>query len=165
MSTTVPVKSDPSIVNFQTTAMVRDACLCLHVQRAARVLARRFDRAFKPLGLTHGQFSLLMSLNRPEGAMAAAMGVPPATVGSVAELLGMDRTTVTAVAKTLTRRGLMTVVSDSGDRRERRMRLTATGMRLLAEAMPIWAREHGALKDAVKDPEGLRAGLAALLQE
>ena len=45
---------------------VRDACLCLHVQRAARALARRFDEVFRPLDLTNGQFSLLMSLNRPE---------------------------------------------------------------------------------------------------
>jgi len=45
---------------------VRDTCLCLHLQRAARAVARRFDEALRPLGLTSGQFSLLMSLNRPE---------------------------------------------------------------------------------------------------
>src|SRR5580700_4599285 len=28
---------------YETTQMVRDCCLCLHVQRAARALARRFD--------------------------------------------------------------------------------------------------------------------------
>jgi hypothetical protein len=27
---------------------------------------RRFDEALRPLGLTNGQFSLLMALNRPE---------------------------------------------------------------------------------------------------
>src|SRR3978361_166261 len=52
-------------IPFETTLLVRDTCLCLHVQRAARVLARRFDEALKPVGLTNGQFSLLMSLNRP----------------------------------------------------------------------------------------------------
>jgi hypothetical protein len=49
---------------YETTLLVRDCCLCLHVQRAARALARRFDDAFRPLDLTNGQFSLLMSLNR-----------------------------------------------------------------------------------------------------
>ena len=58
-------------IPFETTLLVRDSCLCLHVQRAARALARRFDEALRPLGLTNGQFSLMMSLNRPE---PAAMG-------------------------------------------------------------------------------------------
>jgi hypothetical protein len=62
-------------VPFSTTLLVRDNCLCLHVQRAARALARRFDDALRPVGLTNGQFSLLMSLNRPD-----APGVPRATV-------------------------------------------------------------------------------------
>ena len=64
-------------VPYETTARVRDTCLCLAAQRAARALARRFDHAFRPLGLTSGQFSLLMSLNRPA----------PASMGSIAELL------------------------------------------------------------------------------
>src|ERR1700734_2453860 len=93
---------------FETTLLVRDACLCLHTQRAARALARRFDEAFRPLGLTSGQFSLLMSLNRP----------PPAPgIGAVAALLGVDRTTLTAALKPLERRGLVTVAADPADRR------------------------------------------------
>jgi len=49
---------------FETTLMIKDCCLCLHVQRAARALARRFDEELRPFELTNGQFSLLMSLNR-----------------------------------------------------------------------------------------------------
>src|SRR5215475_7422678 len=84
-------------VPYETTLLVRDACLCLHVQRAARALARRFDEALRPLGLTNGQFSLMMSLNRPE----------PPSMGSVATLLAMDRTTLTAALKPLERRRLV----------------------------------------------------------
>src|SRR3954451_23343773 len=98
--------SKPPGIPYEMTLLVRDACLCLHVQRAARALARRFDQALKPLGLTNGQFSLLMSLNRPE---------PPA-MGPVAELLAMDRTTLTAALKPLQRRGLLEVQIDPGDR-------------------------------------------------
>src|SRR5919199_1291024 len=122
-------------VSFETTLEVRDTCLCLHVQRAARALARRFDEALRPLGLTHGQFSLLMSLNRPE----------PPTIGSVSALLGMDRTTLTANLKPLERRGLATVVVDPSDRRGRRLILTTKGRTLLSDAMPIWRREHDAV--------------------
>src|SRR5487761_773621 len=84
---------------FTLTLHVRDNFLCLHVQRAARALARRFDDALRPLGLTQGQFSLLMSLNRPA----------PPRVGDVATLLAMDRTTLTANLKPLERRGLVKV--------------------------------------------------------
>src|ERR1041384_3045022 len=57
--------------SFAMTHAVRDTCLCLHAQRAARVLARRFDDALRPVGLTNGQFSLLHSLNRPVPARMA----------------------------------------------------------------------------------------------
>ena len=144
-------------VPFSTTLLVRDTCLCLHVQRAARVLARRFDRALEPVGLTNGQFSLLMSLNRPE-----MPGVPLATVGSVAELLGMDRTTVTAAARVLFRRGLLVVKADVEDRRTKVMKLTAEGKRVLAAAVPIWEREHGLLDAELGFADGLRRGLRRL---
>ncbi|MBA5760426.1 MarR family transcriptional regulator, partial [Escherichia coli] len=71
-----------------------------HMQRAARNLARIFDDALRPLDLTNGQFSLLMSLNRPK----------PAPMKSVASLLAMDRTTLTAALKPLERRGLVTII-------------------------------------------------------
>jgi DNA-binding MarR family transcriptional regulator len=128
-------------VPFSMTLLVRDTCLCLHVQRAARALARRFDRALKPVGLTNGQFSLLMSLNRPD-----MPGVPRATVGSVAELLGIDRTTLTAAARVLVRRNLMAVKAEPEDRRSKVLVLTPEGRRALAQAVPIWTREHEAVE-------------------
>jgi len=141
--------------------LVRDTCLCLHVQRAARVLARRFDEALRPAGLTNGQFSLMMSLNRPENF--ESMGIPPATMRSVAELLGMDRTTVTAAVKTLERRGLVAVRVDAKDRRGRLLSLTADGKQVLAGAVPIWTREHAALEHELKGDAGrLRRELAGL---
>jgi DNA-binding MarR family transcriptional regulator len=139
------------IVPFETTLHVKDTCLCLHVQRAARAIARRFDEALRPLEITNGQFSLLMSLNRPT----------PPNMGSVAALLAMDRTTLTAALKPLERRGLVETFADAEDRRSRRMRLTPEGERLLERALPIWTSTHGALDMAlgVDGPEQLRADL------
>jgi DNA-binding MarR family transcriptional regulator len=139
---------------FKTTLLVRDACLCLHVQRAARALARRFDDGLRPLGLTNGQFSLLMSLNRP---------VPPG-IGDLASLLSMDRTTLTAALKPLKRRGLVKVKADAEDRRGRRMLLTARGKTLLASAVPVWKRLHASLEKNMRDgePDHLRKLLRAL---
>jgi DNA-binding MarR family transcriptional regulator len=141
----------------EITQRVRDACLCLHTQRAARALARRFDEAFQPLGLTQGQFSLLMSLNRPE----------PPTIGRVAGFLAMDRTTLTANLKPLARRGLVAVAVDRKDKRSRRLKLTAAGHRLLKAAVPIWKRTHAEVERRLArgEPERLREDLRALGEE
>jgi DNA-binding MarR family transcriptional regulator len=140
-------------LSFETTLAVRDSCLCLHLQRAARAVARRFDTALRPLDLTNGQFSLLMALNRPE----------PATMRSVATLLAMDRTTLTAALKPLERRGLLTVAVDPVDRRSRQLSLTAAGRRLLSAALPIWRREHALLDRCIgRSPDSLRATLRQL---
>ncbi len=118
---------------WATTLYIKDHCLCLHAQRAARALSRRFDEAFRPLGITSGQFSLLNSLNRPE----------PPTIGAVASLLVMDR--------------------DEKDRRGRRAALTDVGRALLAAATPVWVAEHAAVEAGLgRDANALRAGLNAV---
>jgi DNA-binding MarR family transcriptional regulator len=145
--------SNPDAVPYETTCAVRDACLCLHLQRAARAVARRFDEALRPLDLTSGQFSLLMSLNRPE----------PPTIGSVAALLAMDRTTLTANLKPLARRGLVKASVDAADRRSRRLLLTAAGSALLAAAVPLWRRQHAAIDGGLgAEADRLRAELRRL---
>lgn len=136
------------------THEVRDACLCLHVQRAARALARRFDEVLRPLGITQGQFSLLISLNRPE----------PPTITSVANLLAMDRTTLTANLKPLQRRNLLKVAVDKEDKRSRRLSLTAAGRRLVAEAFPVWKQTHAETEKLLTGTtaDNLRGALRAL---
>jgi DNA-binding MarR family transcriptional regulator len=124
--------SSAKTLPYETTLMVKDRCLCLHVQRAARALARRFDEELRPFELTNGQFSLLMSLNRPE----------PPPMGPVASLLAMDRTTLTAALKPLERRGLVEIDQDRSDRRSRVLILTEKGRGLLARALPVWQRTH-----------------------
>ncbi|MGD0365936.1 MAG: MarR family winged helix-turn-helix transcriptional regulator [Acidobacteriaceae bacterium] len=140
--------------SFETTLRVRDSCLCLHLQRAARALARRFDDALRPVQLTNGQFSLLISLNRPN----------PPGMASVADLLGMDRTTLTAALKPLERRGLLKITPDPSDRRSRRLHLTPQGKTLLARAVPIWERTSRQVETLLGDsnPDALRRNLLAL---
>jgi DNA-binding MarR family transcriptional regulator len=146
MSKTVP---------FETTLEVRNCCLCLHAQRAARALARRFDEALRPVGLTNQQFSLLMALNQPE----------PPSMAPVARLLAMDRTTLTAALKPLEKRDLIAVESASKDRRSRRLRLTEAGHAVLLSALPIWRQTHAEIEAALpmfnmKELRALLLGLA-----
>jgi len=124
------------------------------MQRAARALARRFDEVLRPFELTNGQFSLLMSLNRPE----------PPPMGPVASLLAMDRTTLTAALKPLERRGLVKILRDQSDRRTRILKLTDNGKKLLASAFPVWQRTHDEVEQSIpdRDPDELRKSLLAL---
>jgi DNA-binding MarR family transcriptional regulator len=143
--------STTDALSRETTLHVRDHCLCLAAQRVARALARRFDTVFRPLGLTNGQFSMMMALNRPD----------PPSIGSLAQFLAMDRSTLTANLKPLEKRGLVKVSIDEADRRSRRLSLTGAGRRLLRKAVPIWARAHQEVDrrlgaDAARLRDGLR---------
>lgn len=146
--------SKSSELPFELTLHVRDHCLCMHVRRAARALARRYDEALRPAGLTNGQFSLMMSLNRP---------APPA-MGDVAALLAMDRATLTANLKPLERRGLVAMTVDGTDKRSRRLSLTKAGRNVLAAAVPIWKRAQAENESLVQDidPDRVRGVLRAL---
>ncbi|MBM1173063.1 MarR family winged helix-turn-helix transcriptional regulator [Microvirga arabica] len=148
--------SNEQAISYETTHLVRDTCLCLHAQRAARALSRRFDEALRPTGITSGQFSLLNALNRPK----------PPPIGPVAQLLAMDRTTLTAALKPLERDGLVTIARDPEDRRNRLLGLTDRGREVLAAAVPIWRDLHAAIEAGLPEvqPEALRGGLRALSQ-
>ena len=137
-----------------TAREVARTCLCLHVQRASRMVGRRYDQAFRPLGLTNGQFSILMALSRPQ----------PTGMAEVAEILGMDRTTLTAALKPLERRGLLQLGQNAEDRRARQITLTDAGRRLVSEAMPLWEQAQNELGELMPDAnlDRLRADLKTL---
>ena len=124
-----------------TARMVADSCVCLGIQRASRVIGRRFDEALRPVGLNNWQFSLLMSLHRAS----------PPSIGMIAEALATDRTTITANLKPLERRGLVEVRRDENDARTRRVLLTDAGRALLAEAMEHWRHVNDSI---TKELEG-----------
>src|SRR5215469_10460229 len=143
-------------LSWAATCHVRETCLCVRVQRAARALARYFDDALRPVGLTHGQYSLLVGLNQAE----------PPVMSEVASALAMDRTTLTANLKPLARRGLVRIAVDAKDKRSRRLIITTKGRATLKAAFPIWKAAHGGLDSAVGVTRvgRLRADLRAIAE-
>ena len=147
-------ETTPDLLPRDTVLTVRDTCLCLATQRAARRLARRFDTALRPFGLTNGQFSLMMALNQPE----------PPPMGRLAPFLGMEPSTLTAAVKPLARRGLLVVEADPDDLRSRRLRITPKGVALMRGAVAVWREAHAALEAELEvgTPGALRSGLAEI---
>ncbi|MBX9777555.1 MAG: MarR family winged helix-turn-helix transcriptional regulator [Xanthobacteraceae bacterium] len=105
-------------------------CVCLGIRKAARQVARRYDDAFRPLGITSGQFSILAALLREE----------PVALGALADTLGMDRTTLNRNLKPLEQGKLVATSATKDDRRVRGLSLTEKGHTLLDRAIPIWRR-------------------------
>ena len=85
----------------------------------------------------------------------------------VADLLAMDRTTLTANLKPLERRGLVDITPDPKDKRGRLLSLTKDGMALLVRAFPIWKETQNQLESLVADSNAqqLLADLISLSQE
>ena len=102
-------------------------CYCLAARRNARAVTRLYEKKLRPHGLRATQFSLLAGL--------ALKG--PTPMSELAELLGLERTTLTRSAALLEQSGWVATVR-SEDARERPLRLTRAGRRKLENAFPAW---------------------------
>ncbi len=115
-----------------------DSCLGMRVRRAARVVANHYDRHLKPAGLKGTQFTLLNTVFMN----------PAASIGQLAEILGLDRTTLNRNLKPLERQGLIN--SGSGkDPRTRTLTLTAEGTKILQNALPYWLEAQTGVMETV----------------
>jgi DNA-binding MarR family transcriptional regulator len=102
-------------------------CACFKVRKAARAITKLYEDVLRPSGLRATQFSLLMATR--------VMG--PVTVVRLAQVMVMDRTTLTRNLQILEKRGLI-MIKPGEDRREREVTLTAAGMEVLTKAVPLW---------------------------
>jgi len=121
-------------------------CLCIHLRRIARSVTQAYDDALAASGVKLTQFSLLRSVQRNE----------PAAIGTLAEELELDRTTLTRNLRPLERDGLLTTSASADDQRVTEVRLTARGRRTIAQALPAW---HKAQADMTKRMGTRRADL------
>jgi DNA-binding MarR family transcriptional regulator len=113
-----------------TASEIGQACVFLGVSKAARRLTRRYDEALRSCGLTSGQFSILTALLRDEAM----------PVGSLAEALGMDRTTLNRNLKPLEMQHFVATERTHRDARVRGLRLTEAGHARLGQALPLWRK-------------------------
>ncbi|GAA5064004.1 MarR family winged helix-turn-helix transcriptional regulator [Haladaptatus pallidirubidus] len=102
-------------------------CHCLAARRRAREITRLYEEKLRPHGLRATQFSVLAAL--------ALKG--PTPLGELADVLGLERTTLTRSANRLGDEGWV-ADAESEDARERRLRLTPAGREKVESAYPAW---------------------------
>ena len=113
-------------------------CTCAAVRKAARIVTQMFETALQPTGLKAGQVTLLAALSKQGGMPLTAL----------AEMLVMDRTTLTRNLKPMVRDGLIRIETKK-DQRVRLVGLTAKGRQKIAEATPLWAEAQSRLVDGL----------------
>jgi DNA-binding MarR family transcriptional regulator len=113
-------------------------CVCTSLRRATRAVTRLYDRELREVSLRSTQFTLLQALHL----------VGTITQGDLGSLLSLDSTTLTRSLQPLVDAGW--VNSERGeDRRERHLRLTASGERKFQDALPSWRRAQKQLQRTI----------------
>lgn len=126
-----------------------DEQLCFSLYAATIAINRAYKPVLDRLGITYPQFLVLQVLS------GAEEGVP---IGTIAERLALEPSTITPLAKRLEVAGLVTRLRNPADERQVRVRLTDKGR-------DCW-RETGCLAPMIVERTGIsRERLAALNAE
>src|SRR5438874_8299962 len=103
------------------------SCGSFNLRRTARAVTSFFDLAFQDCGIRSTQFTILVGLAKTQ----------PTPISALADLLAIDRTTLTRSLRLLKKEALLTV-SDRSTKRQRFLKLTSKGERLLKRSLPAW---------------------------
>src|SRR5205814_139227 len=114
-------------------------CLCLASRRAARTITRAFDRHLRPHGLRVTQFTLLTNLQLRG----------PTPIGELAEVLGLERTTLTRSLALLETERWIDIRADRDDARSRIVAIAPKGRAMVAQALPAWRKAQAAASAAI----------------
>lgn len=117
--------------------LLRMPCVCATLRRASRVVTQLYEEAYRPLGLTAPQYTVM--------AVLTAFG--EMTHSRLGELLATDATTLTRTLQLMRRRGWLSTATGK-DRRERLISLTPEGTALFEQAKPVWQQVQSRLQQA-----------------
>ncbi|HEX6553251.1 MAG TPA: MarR family winged helix-turn-helix transcriptional regulator [Ktedonobacteraceae bacterium] len=113
-------------------------CACATVRRTDRVLNQFYDEILAPSGLYITQFTLLATLSQ----------AAPATINRLAEILDMDRTTLSRNLEVLAKQHMVRI-EEGEDRRTRQVHLTQEGEQALRRALPLWQEAQARIEHAL----------------
>jgi DNA-binding MarR family transcriptional regulator len=111
-------------------------CFCLNLRRSARHVTQLYDLRLRGSGLRTTQFQLLAAISK----------IGPTAQQPLADLMGMDRTTLTRNLALLERQGFVSITRSRRDGREREAELTLSGQSAFRDALPRWKEAQAAMK-------------------
>ena len=113
--------------------MVRLPCMLATLRRATRAVSCLYEEEMRRIGLRGMQYSLLRTLSEID-----ALRPGGAAQGMLAEVIGMDQTTLTRNLRLLARKGWVAIRPGETDRRERIVRLSAAGRAIVNKGFARW---------------------------
>lgn len=119
-----------------THAQVPRPCACTSIRKAARVLARTYDAALAPAGMTVTQLAVMRAILRH----------PDESLSRVAEELAMDRTSLYRAMAALRKQRWLRL-GDGKDNRSRTAAVTKRGQVALSQADPGWSSVQSNIVD------------------
>ncbi|MEJ7932308.1 MarR family winged helix-turn-helix transcriptional regulator [Ramlibacter sp. AN1015] len=128
----------------QVSAHAPESLITYRVSVLAQVLSRLVDASVRDtLGLTSRQWRVLVILNR----------LGTSSSGEVARTANYDHSQVSRVTSELVEKGVITQVSDPGDRRKQLLALTPAGIDLLRNGLPGSLEREARLRSRLSDGE------------
>jgi DNA-binding MarR family transcriptional regulator len=124
-------------LDVQTREHARLGCSCFVLRRLSRTVSRLYDQHLADVGLKTTQYSLLNTLARA-----------PAAVSQLAEVLGLERTTLSRNIRPLIARGLIEIAHHA-DARRKMLCITAAGGRTLSEGRKAWRLAQDQLEETL----------------
>jgi len=103
------------------------ACAAFNLRRTARAVTQLYDAGLREAGVRSTQYAILVAVAKAQ----------PVSVGALAATILIDQTTMTRNLKLMETDSLIEV-SARGARREKLVRLSKKGERVLARATPLW---------------------------
>jgi DNA-binding MarR family transcriptional regulator len=106
-------------------------CASLNFRRTSRAVTRMYDSAMQDSGVRSTQFALLVAIAKTQ----------PVSMGTLAEVLTIDRTTLTRSLRLLQKERMITISKRSA-MRQRFLELTPAGEKALQRSLPLWRQAH-----------------------
>src|SRR5215471_21666315 len=128
-----------------------EACAGWNSRLASRRITQFLEKRMIGSGLTIAQF----------GLMAQIATASDDTLGTLAERLGLDQSSLSRNLHALERDGLVEIAIVERDLRKRAVWLTENGARRLEAAMPVWRSAHAALEEVLDPKLAWRLAIAA----
>ena len=128
-------------------------CVLDNARKAARAVSRHYDRLARQVGMTAGQFSVLVAIRQGREE----------STGELAERLSMERTTLVRNVALLERKGLVISVQQKGGRGKHYL-LSSEGARLLEKALPLWRQAQKDVLGHLGGDEEFMKAISALQQ-